>query len=175
MPRTDTFSTLHTHFLLRFRQKTHKVLCITSIRYWNSAVWLTPWSRVLESQLIKKFPSFYGTPHWSLSWARWIQSAPSHPLSLTSIQILSSHLRPGLSSGLFPSWFPNKVLLSVCATCPTHLDLVTLIMSGEAYAIFSRLTPLPASYVHIFSSSLYSQITSVCVLFLLWETKEFCH
>jgi hypothetical protein len=41
--------------------------------------------------LSQKFPSFYGTRgfitvfttacHWSLSWARWIQSTPSHPMT----------------------------------------------------------------------------------------------
>jgi hypothetical protein len=36
--------------------------------------------------------------HWSLSWARLIQSVPSHPISLTSILILSTHLRLGLLS-----------------------------------------------------------------------------
>jgi len=35
--------------------------------------------------------------HWSLSWARCIQSTPSHPTSLRSILILSSHLRIGLA------------------------------------------------------------------------------
>jgi hypothetical protein len=40
-------------------------------------------------QLLKNFPAFYGTPrfitvftkahHWSLSWARSIQSIPTHP------------------------------------------------------------------------------------------------
>jgi hypothetical protein len=31
--------------------------------------------------------------HWSLSWARSIQSIPSHPISLRSILILSTHLQ----------------------------------------------------------------------------------
>jgi hypothetical protein len=43
-------------------------------------------------QLCSHFPAFYATRmfiivftralHWSLSWARWIQSIPSHPISL---------------------------------------------------------------------------------------------
>ena len=72
---------------------------------------LTPWSRVLlekliGSQLVKKFPAFYGTRkiitavtsarHLSLSWANSIQSTPPHPTSWRSILILSSHLRLGL-------------------------------------------------------------------------------
>jgi hypothetical protein len=55
-------------------------------------------------QLLKNFPAFYGTRrfitgftralHWSLSWARSIRSIPSHPISLRSILILSTHLWP---------------------------------------------------------------------------------
>jgi hypothetical protein len=33
--------------------------------------------------------------HWSLSWARSIQSIPSNPISLNSILILFTHLRLG--------------------------------------------------------------------------------
>jgi hypothetical protein len=77
---------------------------------------LTPRSRVrLEKltgfQLDKKFPSFYGTRRFitavtracllSLSWASSIQSIPPNATSWRSILILSSHLRPGLPSGLF--------------------------------------------------------------------------
>jgi hypothetical protein len=43
--------------------------------------------------------------HWSLSWAISIQSTPSLPISLRSILILSTHLRLGLPSGLFPSGY----------------------------------------------------------------------
>jgi len=66
---------------------------------------LTPRSTVLLEkltglQLIKKSPTFYGTRrfittvtrahHLSLSWARWIQFMPLHPISWRSIIILSS-------------------------------------------------------------------------------------
>ena len=76
----------------------------------------TPRSRILTEkltcpQLLKKFLAFYGirrfitaftrARHLSLSWARSIQSTP-HPTSLTSVSILSSHLRLGLPSGLLP-------------------------------------------------------------------------
>ena len=86
---------------------------------------LTPWCRVLLEkltglQLVKKFPTFHGTRrfitaltsfrHLSLSWARPIQSIYPLPTSWRSILILSTHLRLGLPSGLFPSGFPTKTL-----------------------------------------------------------------
>jgi hypothetical protein len=48
--------------------------------------------------------------HWIISWAIWLQFAPSIPISLTSILMLSSHLRLGLPSGLLPSGLPTKTL-----------------------------------------------------------------
>jgi hypothetical protein len=50
------------------------------------------------------------SPHWSLSCARWIQSIPTHPISLRSISILFTHLRLELPSGLSPSRFPTNIL-----------------------------------------------------------------
>jgi hypothetical protein len=63
--------------------------------------------------------------HWSLFWARWLQSTPSHTISLRSILILSSHLRLGLPSGLVPSCFPTKISRAFLtspmrATCPAR-------------------------------------------------------
>ena len=87
---------------------------------------LTPWCRVfLEKltglQLVKKFPAFYRTRRFitaltsvrqlSLSWATPIQSTYPHPTSWRSILILSTLLRLGLPSGLFPSGFPPKTRL----------------------------------------------------------------
>ena len=77
-----------------------------------------PWCRVLLEQLtglqlVKKFPVFHGTRRFvtaptsvrqlSLPWASPIQSIYSHPTSWRSVLILSTHLRLGLPSGLFPS------------------------------------------------------------------------
>ena len=85
----------------------------------------TPWCRVLLEkltglQLVRKFPAFHGTRrfitaltsvhHLSLSWASPIQSIYPHPTSWKSVLILSTHLRLGLPSGLFPSGFPTKTL-----------------------------------------------------------------
>ena len=86
---------------------------------------LTPWCRVLLEkltglQLVKKFPAFYGTRrfitaftsfhHPSLSWAIPIQSTSPQPTSWRCIVILSTHLRLGLPSGLFPSGFSTRTL-----------------------------------------------------------------
>jgi hypothetical protein len=57
--------------------------------------------------------------HWSLSWARSIQSIPPHPVFLRSILISSSHLRPVLPSGLFHSRFPIKSYMYSSPT-PRH-------------------------------------------------------
>ena len=121
---------------------------------------LTPWCRVLLEkltglQLVKKFPTFHGTRrfitaltsvrHLSLSWASSIQSIYPHSNSWRSILILSTHLRLGLPSGLFPSGFPTKTLYTslsspIRATCPAHhilLDFITRTILGEQYRSLS--------------------------------------
>ena len=126
----------------------------------NFTYLLTPWWRVLLEKLtglhlVKKFPAFHGTRmfitaltsvhHLSLSWASPIQSIYPHPTSLRSILILSTHLRLGIPSGLFPSGFPTKTLcsplsLATRATCPAHLillDFITRTILGEQYKSFS--------------------------------------
>ena len=121
---------------------------------------LTPWCGVLLEkltglQLVKKFPVFHGTRrfstaltsvrHLSLSWASPIQSIYPHPASWRSILILSTHLRLGLPSGLFPSGFPTKTLYTplsspIRPTCPAHLiliDFITRTILGEGYQSFT--------------------------------------
>ena len=76
----------------------------------------TPCRRVLpekltSSQLVKKFPAFYGTRmfittftsarHLSVSWARLVQPIPSHPTLWRPILMLVSHLRVGIQSSHF--------------------------------------------------------------------------
>jgi len=48
--------------------------------------------KLIVAQLVQKSPTFYGSwrfitvftraRHWYPSWARWILSTPSHPISL---------------------------------------------------------------------------------------------
>jgi hypothetical protein len=45
-----------------------------------------------------------------ISWAKWIQSTPYHPLSLSLILILSSYLGLDQLSGFFPLGFLIKIL-----------------------------------------------------------------
>jgi hypothetical protein len=86
---------------------------------------LTVWSwalpeRPLDVRPLDSFPTFYGTRrfnteftralHLFLSLARPIHSTSPHPTSPRSILILSTHLRLGLPSGLFPSVFPASNL-----------------------------------------------------------------
>jgi len=62
-----------------------------------------------------------------------------------SILILSSHLRPGLLSGLFHLGFATKMkyaflIFPMHATCPAHLILlyfITLSIYGESYKLWS--------------------------------------
>ena len=73
------------------------------------------------------------------------QSTYPHSKSWRSILILSTHLRLGLPSGLFPSSFPNKTLYTplsspIRVTCPAQLillDFITRTILGEEYKSFS--------------------------------------
>ena len=137
-----------------FARTVHCFSCVTSCTLFLYL--LTPWCRVLLEQLtglqlVKKFPAFHGTRmfitsltsvrHLSVSWASSIQSIYPHPTSWRSILILSTHLRLGLPSGLFPFGFPTKTLYTplsspIRATCPAHLillDFITRTILGEEY------------------------------------------
>jgi hypothetical protein len=95
-------------------------------------LWLTPCrgallEKLTVTQLAKKFLAYYGTRrfiplftearHYSVSWARWIQSTSYFfKMYLT----LSSHLCLGLSSGLFYPCFPTKMLYFSYLPCVLH-------------------------------------------------------
>ena len=140
---------------------------------------LTPWCRVLLEkltglQLVKKFPAFHGTRrfitaltsvrHLSLSWASPIQSTYPHPTSWRSILILSTHVRLGLPSGLFPSGFPTKTVYTpfsspIRATCPqNYIDMIkqrTIVSiglgKGERVSFYTKSVGVCADdcYIHI--------------------------
>ena len=138
----------------------------------------TPWSRVLPeeltgSQLVNKFPAFNGTrrfitaftkaSHFSLSWARLMQSmSPFHFMNIHLV--LSSYRNMCLPSVWYLSLrFPHQIpvctsSLPIHATCPAHLiplDLITRIIFGEEYRSLSfSLCSFPHSPVN---SSLLGQ------------------
>ena len=109
--------------------------------------------KLFTLQSVKKFPAFYanrmfitavtGASQLSLSWARSIQSIPSHSASTKSTLILPSHLRLGLPSGLFQVSTPNTVHASplpLHATSPAYLILFYFIkrkILGEKYRSLS--------------------------------------
>jgi len=121
---------------------------------------------------------FIRARHWSLSWARWIQSTLSYQISLTSMPILSCHPLLGLLSSLFTSGFRTKILFTLLnppmrATCTANLvliDLVTRILFGEAYKLWSSsvcgfMQPPATSTLlrlNILLSTLFSNTLSLC-------------
>jgi hypothetical protein len=103
---------------------------------------LSNWPHAAESllktevpRLVTKFPTFYRTRrfisvftrarHLSLSWARWIQSPPSHPVYLKFLRKISSFRRS--VNEIFFFWDVTPCLLVVSnrsfgATYRSHLQ-----------------------------------------------------
>ena len=101
-----------------------------------------------DSSLTNQEVSFPWTRHLSLSWARSIQSTPSHPVSLRCI-LISYHLRLGRPSGLFPSGFPTTK--PVCISLLHHTCYMAHPSSSAAiYSVLSVywLFPLIAFYIY---------------------------
>jgi hypothetical protein len=80
--------------------------------------------------------------HKTVSYPEPDQSSPYHPIiSIKSILILSTYLRLGIPSDLFPSRFPTNILYGflfslIRAIFPTHLILLQLIiLFGEEYKL----------------------------------------
>jgi hypothetical protein len=143
----------------------------------HSAPYLRSWAHLEKLpivQLLKNFPDFYGTRgfitvfkralHWSLSWARSIQSIPFHRISLRSILILSTHLRLGRPNGLFPSGFPINILYaflfphSCYMSCPSPpwLEHSNYIWRGVQVMKFLNLQFSSVSHHFIYLRSKYS-------------------
>jgi len=170
------FSNAVTHFSCTFSTVLiHSIHLLTYL--------LTPRSRVLFEklagfQLVKKFPTLYGTRrfitaftsarHLCQSWASSIQSIPSHPTSWRSIVILLSHLRLGLPGGLFPSGLPTKTLYTlllspISAPCPSHLilfEFITRTFLGEEYRLLSSSL---CSFLHSIHSIFHALICIICI------------
>ena len=108
-----------------------------------------------RSQLVKKFPPFYGTPRFItaftserylfLSWARSILSMSTHPISWISI-LYSSIYASVFQVVSFPQVSPPKLcvhLSPIRATCSDHLIPLQLItrtlLSEEERSLSSSL------------------------------------
>ena len=149
---------------------------------------LTPWSRVLLEKLTgsaasQEIPRIFGTRrfitvltsarHLSLYWANSIQSPQTPPTSWRSILILSSHLRLGLPSGLFPSGVPTRTL---CTPLPspiraTFIIIITIIIFITCmHGIYNYIPATnPVSTVHSVAAVLYLQFVLHVMLFRLWN------
>jgi hypothetical protein len=107
---------------------------------------------------------FNNSPEQVPSLARRIHSKPSHPISLTSLLILPSHLRLGIPSCLFPSGFqPNRYNYS-------FVQLIFIIVlrksnSKHDLAIFRQGRPSPCQSLPV---TMTSQKTNVSEIMLDW-------
>jgi hypothetical protein len=91
-------------------------------------------------QLLKNFPTFYGTRRLSTVFtsARLSVRIPSHPISLRFILIMSPIYVFGLPSALFTSGFPTNILYALLlspirSTCPAHRILFDFIIHHSNY------------------------------------------
>jgi hypothetical protein len=144
---------------------------------------------ILRFYGIRRFITVFTTSrHWSLSWARWIQSTICHPISLRSILILSSHLRLSLPSVLFHSGQTTKILYTffiypMRAICPSHiilLDFITLYLLKRTHydtphhAIFSRhFVPLRSKYSPQ-QPVLWRDVSSHSLILLYFSPSDSC-
>jgi hypothetical protein len=98
----------------------------------------------------------------------------------------TSHLRLGLSNGLFTPTFPTKILyvlhLSfIPATCPEHLilnDFINRMIFGEyrAWRFYYLLSLLPCHFIPLRPKCLPQHSTpSPCVPSSMWDTRHYSH
>jgi hypothetical protein len=112
--------------------KYHSELC-TQGEFCSYTMLTYLWSWVLPEklpvvELFRKFPAILRNPKVHHRVLKSPPLVPTIPFYLRSILILSTHLRLGLPSGLFPSGFPANILYAVVsairATCPAHRILL---------------------------------------------------
>jgi len=134
---------------------------------WSLSFLLTPWSRVLLEkltvfQLLKKFPTFYGTRKFitaftsarnlSLSWANSIQFIPPHSNSWSRTRI-SVQVR-GFHCKRFVTGYVSTVASCLHLTLTPSWRTTPCLLSATAYSIYSQLpsiletVPTSATWVH---------------------------
>ena len=124
------------------------------------------------------------------------QPNPVHiPTSWRSVLILSTHLRLGLPSGLFPSGFPTKTLHTplsspIRATCPAYLILygiMDILMSETCWAhtwnkiasdiklvFYSSTITMMHGPINIrLYITIYKQIFLI-IMYLNWSPRSVC-
>ena len=147
----------------------------------------SPWeaNRLSASQAILRFP-WNSKVHYRIHkypppvpiLSQFVPVHAPHSTSCRSILILSSHLRLGFLSGLFPSGLPTKTLYTsllypIRATCPAYLILLELItrkILGEQYRSLSSSlcnflhSPVTSSLLgpNILLKTLFSNTLSLC-------------
>jgi hypothetical protein len=123
----------------------------------------SPWEANSRSAT-QEFPNILWNPkancrvhiralHWSLSWARWIQSIPPHRISLRWILILSSHVRLGLQVVSF-LWLAHQN--PVCIPHLILLDLMILIIFSEESTLWR------SSLCSVLQPSLITRFLTFC-------------
>jgi hypothetical protein len=117
-----------------------------------------------------------------LSWARLIQSTSSYTITPRSILTLSSHVRPGIRSGLFPSSFPTLFSYALLHACymprsPHPPWFVRMSIQIMKLLIMQFSQPfchfIPLRYKH-YSKHLVPKLPQT-VFFFPWYERPFSH
>jgi hypothetical protein len=139
----------------------------------NSMQWNPSWKASMRSTT-QKLPANYGTQrlitmftttiHWCLNWPKLINCTPSHPISLKSFLLVSSHLFLGLTNALFCSTFLIKILYATLfylthITCSTHSPILSDHPKNVTTSK-NHNASVTSSQAKIFSSTPYHHSTS---------------
>jgi hypothetical protein len=161
-------------------------------------MWSPSWGTCSHDQLVKKWPAFYAvirfiTVFRSLKMVSiTIQMNSVHilpPCCVNIKLILFSHLLLSLASGLFPSDSPTKILYAflisphVCYMpgsshtlwCDHSNNVCWRVQFME---LIMQISPASCHFLHlypVFSSTPFSQTSSICILFMMWVTKFYSH